>query len=271
MCCRDVRPAADRRSGDAVVEPLRASSPAALGARAHARSRSGGRTGRSVEVIAVVTDPRPYNPLDLTAIAHNIEATLLQQAPQPMPPSKAFQGAGIYAIYYLGDFGPYKPVSSAGCTVPIYVGRALPPGARQGKVGIGEAPGPVLFNRLREHSRSIEQARNLDLSDFRCRYLVVEDLFVALGERLTIQHFRPLWNQVVDGFGNHDPGAGRRRGKRSEWDVLHPGRPWADKLAVGRTRADVVKDIKDHLKAHKAAAPPPGSTTTPIPPPPDSD
>lgn len=212
-------------------------------------------------------EPRPYNPLDLSAIAHNIEATLLQQDPQPMPPAAPFMGAGIYAIYYTGKFSLYKPVSSKKCDVPIYVGRALPPGARQGKVGIGESPGPVLFVRLREHSRSIEAAKNLDLADFRCRYLVVEDLFVALGERLTIQHFRPLWNQVIDGFGNHDPGAGRRRGKRSDWDVLHPGRPWAVRLAAGRPKGQIESSVRAHL-TQDGGEPPPGSTTTPIPPPP---
>lgn len=216
-----------------------------------------------------MSESRPYNPLDLSAIAHNIEAVLLQQEPQPMPPEELFQGAGIYAIYYTGDFKAYAAIADEDCSVPIYVGRALPPGARQGKVGIGEPPGPVLFNRLREHSRSIEQAENLELMDFRCRYLVVEDLFVALGERLTIQHFRPLWNQVVDGFGNHDPGAGRRRGARSDWDVLHPGRPFADRLAAGHAKTDVLRAIRQHLRAQ--ATPPPGSTTTPTPPPPASD
>lgn len=212
-------------------------------------------------------EPKPYNPLDLSAIAHNIEATLLQQDPHPLPPIRAFNGAGIYAIYYTGRFPLYKPIASKRCEVPIYVGRALPLGARQGKVGVGEPAGPVLFGRIREHSRSIEAAKNLDVADFRCRYLVVEDLFVALGERLTIQHFRPLWNQVIDGFGNHDPGAGRRRGKRSDWDVLHPGRLWANRLAAGRPKKAIESAVRAHL-SQIGAKPPPGSTTTPIPPPP---
>lgn len=45
-----------------------------------------------------------------------------------------------------------------------------------------------------------------------------------------VPRYTPLWNTVVDGFGNHDPGADRYNQARSEWDALHPGRPWADRL-----------------------------------------
>ncbi len=200
--------------------------------------------------------PQPYNPLDLRALAQNIELALLLREPTALPPPEPFNGAGIYAIYYHGPFRLYKPISSKDCKVPIYVGRALPAGARQGKVGIGEPPGRVLFNRLREHGRSIEAVRNLELNDFRTRFLVVEDLFVSLGERLTIQRFQPLWNQVIDGFGNHDPGAGRRAGARSEWDVLHPGRSWADLLVPGRDAAAIRREVKAHLR-DVASQPPP--------------
>jgi hypothetical protein len=48
-----------------------------------------------------------------------------------------------------------------------------------------------------------------------------------------IRKFGPLWNTVIDGFGNHTPGEGRFNQARSGWDVLHPGRAWAKKC-VGR-------------------------------------
>jgi hypothetical protein len=51
-----------------------------------------------------------------------------------------------------------------------------------------------------------------------------------LAESLLIERYRPLWNVVVDGFGNHDPGSGRHQGKRPNWDTLHPGRAWASRL-----------------------------------------
>ncbi len=56
---------------------------------------------------------------------------------------------------------------------------------------------------------------------------------VVLVEAELIRRYQPLWNAVVDGFGNHDPGSGRYEQSPSEWDVLHPGRPWVHKL-LGR-------------------------------------
>lgn len=41
----------------------------------------------------------------------------------------------------------------------------------------------------------------------------------------------PVWNQIIDGFGNHDPGKGRYQQRRSVWDIIHPGREWSKKLA----------------------------------------
>lgn len=57
-----------------------------------------------------------------------------------------FKGAGIYAIYYEGDFPPYAPISRKTETeIPIYVGKAVPAGARKGNFGLDTDPGPVLF------------------------------------------------------------------------------------------------------------------------------
>lgn len=58
----------------------------------------------------------------------------------------------------------------------------------------------------------------------------VESDLVAPVEASLIRKHRPLWNMVVDGFGNHDPGKGRYNQAKSEWDVLHPGRAWAERL-----------------------------------------
>jgi hypothetical protein len=67
----------------------------------------------------------------------------------------------------------------------------------------------------------------LKIEDFSYHCIVVDDIWIGLGEALIIQRYKPLWNQVVDGFGNHDPGAGRYGGRRPLWDELHPGRDWA--------------------------------------------
>ena len=76
---------------------------------------------------------------------------------------------------------------------------------------------------------------NLSVSDFWCRYLVVDDIWIPLGESLLIQVYRPLWNSVVDGFGNHDPGGGRYKGAKPSWDTLHPGRHWADNCSPSKS------------------------------------
>jgi hypothetical protein len=53
----------------------------------------------------------------------------------------------------------------------------------------------VLFRRLNEHAQSIAQAENLELSDFSCRYLVVDDIWIPLGESLLIEKFAPIWTR----------------------------------------------------------------------------
>ena len=59
---------------------------------------------------------------------------------------------------------------------------------------------------------------------------------------------RPLWNTAVDGFGNHDPGKGRYEQARSGWDVIHPGRKWAEKCkGVHKIKTAILRKIKNHL------------------------
>lgn len=175
----------------------------------------------------------PFNPLDKKNLGDSVAEAMLLQPVGLLPPSP-FIGAGIYAIYYSGDFVFYKEVADKNrdgkFQWPIYVGKAVPAGARKGGFGLGEDPGQVMYKRLCEHAASIEQVSNLNLRDFSCRFLVVEDIWIPLAESLLISMFLPLWNRKIDGFGNHDPGKGRYNQQRSPWDVIHPGRPWAEKL-----------------------------------------
>ena len=124
-------------------------------------------------------------------------------------------------------------------------------GADGGQGGFSDAsPGNDLKNRLREHSESIAVAENLTLEHFWCRYLVVEDIWIPLGENLMISRFSPLWNATVDGFGNHTPGAGRFNQKRSRWDVLHPGREWAAKCQPRPERMEnIIHEVEEHLRS----------------------
>lgn len=186
----------------------------------------------------------PYNPLDKFNLGASVTEALLAREAVSLGSLKPFLGAGIYAIYYLGTFPPYAVISNANrngrLSMPIYVGKAIPAGGRKGRVALDATPGQVLFNRLREHADSIQQAENIDLADFACRFLVVDDIWIPLGESLLITRSRPLWNQVLDGFGNHDPGSGRGAQRRSRWDVIHPGRAWATRLAENKQSKDAL-------------------------------
>ena len=194
----------------------------------------------------------PFNPLDRLALARAVAKALLEQSPEPLPLKEPFSGAGIYAIYYTGGFPPYERISTLNrgnkFGAPIYVGRAVPKGARKGKLIKAKGEAKELYDRLKEHAELVQQAKNLAPEDFWCRYLVVEDIWIPLGERVLIEAYAPLWNRVVDGFGNHDPGTRRKDQWRSDWDVLHPGRPWTEKLGKSKkTEATIRGEIKDYL------------------------
>jgi hypothetical protein len=110
-------------------------------------------------------------------------------------------------------------------------------------------PGMVLYDRLSEHASSIQEAKSLDLADFSCRYLIVDDVWIPLGESLLIERFSPLWNLVIDGFGNHDPGSGRYNQRRSRWDTLHPGRSWAGKCKPhSLSKSQIEAEVRQFLE-----------------------
>jgi hypothetical protein len=196
----------------------------------------------------------PYNPLDKRHLGESVTAALLKRPVTPLPPPASFPGAGIYALYFHGDLPAwYANITAKNRNdqwmAPIYVGKAVPAGARKGTYGLEATPGEVLYRRLREHAESISQTENLLLEDFKCRYLVVDDIWIPLGESLLIARFSPLWNRVVEGFGNHDPGQGRYHQQRSLWDVIHPGRPWAARLKPNaRSPEAILPDIAEFLK-----------------------
>lgn len=189
----------------------------------------------------------PFNPLDKKNLGASVAEAMLEQPAQKLGDLRPFYGIGIYAVYYTGDFDAYAPLAARNkggrFSAPIYVGKAVPSGARKGG-GVGDATNSrALYNRLKEHVESIVSASNLDIDDFYCRYLVVDDIWIPLGESLLIAKFTPIWNQLIDGFGNHDPGSGRYKGQRPRWDVLHPGRAWAAKCAAREeNEKEIIRD-----------------------------
>lgn len=194
----------------------------------------------------------PYNPLDKINLAQSIERELLARDAIPLSGVEAIIGAGIYVIYYSGPFQAYGHVRAVpeknDFGSPIYVGKAIPKGGRKGGLGKDAGQGAALRDRLRQHASSVDEATNLELTDFWVRHLVVDDIWIPLGENMLIERFKPLWNRAIDGFGNKDPGKRRATQYRSPWDVLHPGRAFAEKLANSSMTADfLVKRIDDYL------------------------
>jgi hypothetical protein len=186
----------------------------------------------------------PYDPLTYANLARNVVGALLEKQPIPLGEPDPFEGNGVYAIYYTGRLAYYRSVAGQDCQIPIYVGKAVPTGGRKGQAEEGsDASGRQLHRRLMDHAKSIKQASNLELADFRCRYLVVVPVWITLAERFLITHFRPIWNTVIDGFGNHAPGAGRAGTKKPRWDILHPGRAWADALEAAETVEQVLRRL----------------------------
>jgi hypothetical protein len=201
--------------------------------------------------------PAPiFNPLDKLNLAESLADALLKKPVFSLPPDTAFEGAGIYAIYYAGGFAPYKILSAKNRgkdpKAPIYVGKAVPAGARKGGFGLGADPGRALLKRLKEHANSIDEAKNLELAHFSCRYLVCDDIWIPLGEALLIERFQPPWNVLIEGFGIHTPGKGRKKQVRSMWDTVHPGRSLARGLPANpKTERKILRRIADHFAGKK--------------------
>ena len=195
----------------------------------------------------------PFNPLDMASLAHSIVTRMLETEPTPLGGVPQFKGAGLYAIYYNGAFPAYADLAVANArewVSPIYVGKAVPSGGRRGMDVAHHSTTPALANRIRQHAASVRVAKNLDIADFVVRWLVVEDIWIPLGESAMIRRHRPVWNAVVDGFGNHDPGKGRREGVRSRWDTLHSGRSWATNFPQRLEEpAQIEQEVLEYLRS----------------------
>jgi hypothetical protein len=194
----------------------------------------------------------PYNPLDKLNLARSIELELLKSEARPLADVGSIKGAGVYVIYYTGNFAPYTPIAKGSfddpARPPIYVGKAIPKGGRKGGLTKDSSRGTALADRLRQHASSVNEAQNLSLADFYFRYLVVDDVWIPLGENMLIESFKPVWNRAIDGFGNKDPGRRRATQYKSPWDVLHPGRSFAEKLADSGLASDFLEQrVQDYF------------------------
>jgi Eco29kI restriction endonuclease len=174
-----------------------------------------------------------------------------------LPPPETFLGTGVYALYYTGQnplYRKYAELNRLAYNYPIYVGKAVPKGWRQARTSDSALnQSRELHNRLREHSRSITIGAGLSLEEFMCRFVIFEDEgsdMIGTIEAALIKLNQPLWNVAVDGFGNHDPGRGRYEQAKSDWDVIHPGRPWAERCnGVCKDESVIRLNIERHFNS----------------------
>lgn len=182
---------------------------------------------------------------DPKIIGEVIVYKLEQEPKNPIEIIQPFYGSGVYAIYYHGSFPAYAAIANTNC--PIYVGKA---GPKQATAESPKAQGTSLYGRLSEHrGKSIEKASNLNVAEFTCRYLVVQSGLEKAAEDFLIGRYVPVWNEeakVCSGLGKHGDIA---RAEKSSWDILHPGRPWADAQSSrsGETPDKVAGNIQDYF------------------------
>jgi len=182
----------------------------------------------------------------------NNAITFLDKSPMHhLPLQEKFNGCGVYVLYYDGMF--YDDLLKESCELyfaihPIYVGKAVPTGWRNGRVSKKKISSN-LWKRIQEHSNNIQQASNLDIKDFCCKYVVLDDDLIVPVEAKLIRNYKSLWNACIDGFGNHHPGVNRLNQTKSDWDTLHPGRAWAEKMSdLNTDRNQIITNVKRFMR-----------------------
>lgn len=187
-----------------------------------------------------------FDPSNPKVVGRFVALAMVAQARHQLSAIPKFYGSGVYAIYYMGAFPAYQPVS--GTETPIYVGKASP------SVSNARTPveqGAKLCGRLSDHRKNIGKALStLDIADFEFRSLVVQSGWETAAEDYLIHLFRPIWNSetnILYGLGKHGDSAITRANKRSPWDTLHPGRAWA---AASIEDAKTVAQIDVELARH---------------------
>lgn len=194
-----------------------------------------------------------FDPTDPQTSGRVIALTLVAQARHSLAAIPEFYGAGVYALYYSGDFEAYRQLART--EHPIYVGKA-DPNHNAAKDAITQ--GAKLSIRLREHAKSISKANNLRLEDFECRFLIVQTGFQKSAEEYLIKFFQPIWNsetQICYGLGKHGDSSTTRVNKRSPWDTMHPGREWARATISDQKSVEkIVEEITAHCQRIKPYA-----------------
>ncbi len=201
-----------------------------------------------------------FDPTNPDTAGRLVALALIAQDKVPMARIARTYGSGVYAIYYQGDHPAYAAVART--ETPIYVGKADPQSA---DARTSREQGPQLYGRLADHRRMIKTVGGyaeanglphpLRVEDFLCRRLVCATNAQLVAERHLIGTFRPIWNNEVGicwGISKHGDAATTRANKRSPWDVMHPGRPWAmaESLEDKMSPKVITARVAEHFTAH---------------------
>lgn len=208
-----------------------------------------------------IKDPgASFDPANPETAGRLVALALVAQDRVPLERIARTYGSGVYAIYYEGDHPAYAALAQS--ETPIYVGKADPrvPDARTSR-----EQGPQLYGRLADHRRMIRTVGDyalqkdlphpLKVGDFMCRRLVCATNAQLVAERHLIGMFRPIWNNEVGicwGISKHGDSPDTRANRRSPWDVMHPGRPWAmaESLEDKMSPDVIVTRIAEHFAAN---------------------
>lgn len=216
---------------------------------------------RVVAALDPIREPHSlFDPADPRLVGKFVGIALVAQEKVSLSELQPFYGAGVYALYYEGEYAPYSPL--VGGENPIYVGKADP---MEASAKTPRAQGPKLHGRLREHLRSItkaaaHEAHTLDPANFRCRFLVVQSGWQVAAENYLINLFKPIWNDELSlcfGIGKHGDSPDTRGNLRSPWDTLHPGREWASRpkkdgthVPDAKPKERILAEIGEHFSTH---------------------
>ena len=85
--------------------------------------------------------------------------------------------------------------------------------------------------------------------DFWAKAILLFPGNAELAEVELLSMYDPLWNTVIQGFGNNPLGAGRQEASiASDWDILHPGRAGAggqEGTPLAKIHASVRKNFEE--------------------------
>ena len=142
--------------------------------------------------------PKPviYNPLDKINLAKSIEIEILRHDPIPLGDVGDVIGAGVYAIYYAGRLAgsaksrpPIETVLGSNRSMSERPSQREAEKVDRRKTHPRDRPSPnASANML-----VINEATNLSIDDFQVRHLVVDDVWIPLGENILIETFKPVF------------------------------------------------------------------------------